>query len=602
MMTRKKKRVIILSVIMVLLLIVGVTVVLLYMNTDMLKSNSTLFAQYMGQNIENIDEIYHSVEKSKYEEWLQNNKYTMQTQIKVNYTENRGTTSENTQNEMNRLKIEMEGETDPSNQYNHQDITLLKEDEKIAQAEYIRNKNTYGVKFSDLFNPYILVNNENLKDLFEKAGFTQEELNYLPERIEIEESLYDVFQFSEEEKQSLQSKYINIINTNIEKDKFSKQKNQTIQIDGKRINVNAYALILTKEQMNHLYLKLLEELKQDEIILNKVDKLQSILDTYPIQKKSQSLRDLWMEEIENVSNDIIRNNIGQEEAKIIVYENYHTTKRTVIQNPDYEITIDLLSSQEENYAQISYQNKISEQEKTFTFRYKGEETSIALKDTKNGETTEYGLMLSEEINGNRCQKEMMVTYEDEKNKIETIITQTIQLVNDLEETIVLDKDNSINLNGLQESQLKSILEQINNGVSEKISEITTQINMEDIENVLKVLGIIKENQSFEVTGITETEKNRYNSKFEILQGENLESVDVLRLIESIKDNLLDIEMVSNKELKLKLDRTNKNEEMATILINFMENNKNQSYNTKVEYDEETGLISDILLTIVEKNR
>ena len=64
--------------------------------------------------------------------------------------------------------------------------------------------------------------------------------------------------------------------------------------------------------------------------------------------------------------------------------------------------------------------------------------------------------------------------------------------------------------------------------------------------------------------------------------------------------MVDIEIVSNTELKLKLDTLNKNEEVATTLSSFVEQNKNKNYSAKVEYDEETGLVSDILLTMLEK--
>ena len=58
------------------------------------------------------------------------------------------------------------------------------------------------------------------------------------------------------------------------------------------------------------------------------------------------------------------------------------------------------------------------------------------------------------------------------------------------------------------------------GVVEKTNEImTTAIHLEDIAKVLQVIGIMKEEQVLQA-GITQTERNRFNSQFEILQGEN----------------------------------------------------------------------------------
>ena len=62
-----------------------------------------------------------------------------------------------------------------------------------------------------------------------------------------------------------------------------------------------------------------------------------------------------------------------------------------------------------------------------------------------------------------------------------------------------------------------------------------------------------------------------------------------------------MEVVSNTELKLKLDRFNKNEQVATVLSSFIEENKNRKYDARVEYEVETGLASEIVLTMVENH-
>lgn len=601
MIARKKRNTIILVSIIVLVLIIAITFILLYINTDMFKSNATLFSKYMEQNVENMDAIYQKIGKSEYKELLKQNKYTIKTQAKVNVIEDRGTTAENSQNSINQLKLEIDGQTDSSNQYNYQDIRLLKEDKKVTEIEYIQNENTYGIKFSDLFNQYLLVNNENLKELFEKAGYTKEELASMPDSIEVGNDLKEIFEFSEEEKQKIQTTYMDIINSNVSKDNFSKQKNQTIQVDENSINTNAYTLTLTKEQMNNLYIKMLEQLKEDEIILNKWDKIQTLLEKYQFYQTTNdlSLKEQYIEKIEDLINHITRNNIGQEEAKIVVYENNGTTVKTTIQNPDYEINISVLPLASENYVQISYHDTKTEQ--TITYKNTNETTNISFKNTENEVMTEYDLLINEKIKGNSNIKNIVLSYENEENKVETTIEQEINIVDDFKEKVVLQEQKAINLSELEEEQLKSVLEQVNNRVSEKITEImTNDINRDDIWEVLKIIGFVKEGQSFEAMGVTETEKNRFNSRFEILQGENLGSTEILNLIQAIENNFVDMEVISNTELRLKLDRSNKNEEIVTTLTSFIEENKNRKYNAKVEYDESTGLVNGILLNMLER--
>ena len=596
MMPRKTRRMIIMIAMVVLLSIVAIAFLLLYMNTDMFKSNATLFMKYMGQNLENMEEVYNGIGTSDYHTLLQQNKHTNETQVKVNYTSNIGTSIENTENSINQLQLKINGQTDKNNGYNHQNIHLLSNDEQVSEIEYIQNGITYGIKFSDLFSQYILADNENVKELFRKMGYTEEQLENIPDTLEFNNDLKSIFEFSKEEKENLKTKYSSIINSNVSKDNASKQKNQTIQMDGKDIKTNSYILTLTKEQLNNIYIKILEEAKQDEMILTKIDNLQMMLNPYQFAQ-TQNLREEFVNKIEEIIENITKNNIGKEETKIIVYENNQTTIRTVVQHPDYEITIDSLK----DYIQIAYQNTTSKNEKIFTYKRENGQTSIDFIQTKDEETKQYSLKISEEVQENHCLKNTVIQYKDDSNRLQVMIEQAIDIVDNFENETVLNEENSINLSKLDARQVREILNKVNSSVSGKVDEITTiSVKMEDLTEVLKTIGIVKEQRTLEAMGITETEKNRFNSQFEILQGEELNGDTVLNLINAIRQNLIDLEVVSNAQLKLKLDRFNKNEEIANNISSFIEENKNKKYNAKVEYDEETGLVSDILLIMLEE--
>ncbi len=596
MIPRKKKKVIIIVSIIILLIIMTISLILLYINTDLFRSHATLFAKYFGQNVENIDTIYQKMGESELNQIIRQNKYTTKTQVKMNYIEGKGTTLENTQNSINQLKLNIEGQTDKNNQYNYQDIHLVRDDEKLAEVEYLQDGNIHGIRFSDLFNQYVAVNNENLRSLFEKMGYDEQSLANLPNTIEFDKNIKSNFQLTQEEKQKIQNDYINIIKENVSKEKFSKQTKQMIQIDEKNINANAYTLTVTKEQMNNLIIKMLEQIKQDEIILTKVDQIQSLLPMY----QTKSLKEQFISKIDDTITKITRNNIGQEESKITVYENNQMTLKTVIQNENYEIHIDVLPLEEEHYLQISYQDSTVEQ--FMTYKRTKEETNISLKNIKDKKTAQYSLLIGEEINNNNGTKRIEASYEDDSNRLETTIEQEIRIVNGFDKQVKMNHENSINLSELEEEPLQSILQQVNAQVSQKVTEITTNDMKEDLWKILKTIGLVKEEQIFENIGITETEKTRFNSKFEILQGENLGKEEILNLIDAVKGNLVEIEVIQNNELKLKLERTKKTEEVATSLISFVEKNQNKKYNAKVEYDEQTGLVKDIVLTMIQESR
>jgi hypothetical protein len=599
MMPRKKRKIILIVSIISIVAMIAMTLIFLYITTDSFKSSRTLFSKYLGQNVENWGAMQSENKQSEYEELLEQSKYTTNTEVTVNYTENVGTDLENTENVINELKLEIKGQTDNSKEYNYQDIYLLKNDEKLSELEYIQSGEVKGIRFPELFSQYLVASKDDVKEILQKAGQEEQETSKLWQKID-----FNGFpSLTPTEQQTIKNKYINLINRNLSEDNFSKQKNQTIQMDGKAINVNAYTLTLTKEQMNSIYLKMLEEMKQDEIILKKLDDLQIWLEPYQMEAE-MNLREEFIQKIDSLMSDITRNNIGQEQAKITVYENYHTTVRTVIQNPEYEITIDLLSLSEENYVQFSYQDEKNKKKQVVTYKKTGRQTSIDFERTEKEQTKKYQLVNNQKVNGNQCEKNKTFLYEDDSNKVEASIKQEINIVDIAEEDVIQKEENFINLSELEEEQLQTILEQAKAKISEETTKVTNHVKKEEVLQVLKVVGLVKENQNFENTGITETEKKRFNSKFEILQGENLENKVILNLIDAIKSNLVDIEVVSGTELKLKLDRLRNNEEVVTNLTTFMEQSKNQKYNAKVEYDETTGLVSSIVLTRVvdEKKR
>ena len=309
MIPRKKRRLILIVSIVLVILIMLTAFLLVYINTDMFKSNKTLFMKYLGQNVENMEEMYTQVgQKNDYENSLEQSKYTVNTQINVNNTENLGTTEENTDNIINQLNIVIEGQVDIANQYNYQHMNLYNGEESILGLEYIQDSNTYGIRFSDLFQQFLLVDNNNLQDLFNKLGYSDEETSNIPNQIDLDQLSLSQLEISNEEKEDLSNRYTEIIENSLSDKNFSKAQNQTIEIDGKSVQVNAYSVTLTKEQLNNLYLDILEQLKNDEIILGKLDTLQTTIqeinqllqNSDNTTNNTENLRDTFTSEIDDI--------------------------------------------------------------------------------------------------------------------------------------------------------------------------------------------------------------------------------------------------------------------------------------------------------------
>ena len=592
MMTRKKRITLIIVIVVLVLLIIGGIFTFLYLNTDMFKSNQTLFVKYLGKNSENIQDLQNIINKTEYDELLKTNPYNVTSEIKVNYTQNVGTTEENNNNSINQLKMTIEGQTDNNNNYDYRNIKLLKNDEQVMQNEILHTSNNYGIKFTDLFNQYVVVENENLKDLLKRIGYTDEQIEFVPNSIDFSDNIIEEIKFSNEDIESLINKYTSIITQNIGETSFQRQKNQVVEINGQNYLANAYSLVLTKEQLNNVYINILENLKEDEIILNKIDEIQNKINQLTLGENNQNLKNEFTQKIDLTIGRIRQTNIGTEETKIIVYENNGETISTSIQTQEYQINLNCLNG---------YNELVFNENDTVTYKITIENVdnklAINIENNKNQKKS-LSIERTYEENDKKKDENYKVLYEIDDKRLETNINKTIEIAPIMENAQVFNNDNAVVLNNLEDSMMKEITNRVQTGLNEKIETVKQQINYQDIEQMLKDFEIMQNSEILSSSGITETEKNRFNSSFELLKGEDLSGKDISASIQSVKNNLSTVEIVNNNELKIGVSRNQSNEENVNVLINFFDENQNEKYDIDVEYDE-NGLVNQLIIKEVK---
>ena len=410
----------------------------------------------------------------------------------------------------------------------------------------------------------------------------------------MEQSIFDGIQFSSEEKQTLKDKYLGIVKQNVPKSKFLKAKNQQTTINQQNVTANKYTIKLTKEELYNLYLKLLEVLKEDEIVLSKLEQLQTNMETVNILTGNETnLKEDFVSKIEETITKINENNIGSDETEISVYEKNGKTVKIFINGVDYKVTIESL---ENEYAQIAISN--GENSKNYILEKKNGNVTLILEDNKKDKTNKITLNQEEnQTNDTSYEKDTNITYENETNKIEGNITQKIEKVSSVEKQEEFDNKNSVNLSELNEEQAKTIIQKVNAALTQKVNSINEETGIEnEVNEILEIVGLLKDSKKLEGTGASEAEKNRFNSKFELLQGEKLNTETTLKMVDTIKDNLISMEVVSGREIRLNIDKNNSSEETVSKLQTFMEENKSYNYDVKTEYDND-GFVKSILLTI-----
>ncbi len=275
------------------------------------------------------------------------------------------------------------------------------------------------------------------------------------------------------------------------------------------------------------------------------------------------------------------------------------TVRTAIQTSEYEINLDFLSTNGENFIQYKDDNMTNGTTKIISLSKSNTGIELNIDNYKEGdEEKNTSIIQNTQVSGNTMKKSISVKYEDSDNRVEAYVTQNYQTVTQFNNEMTLNSENSIKLNDLDEEELQTLMSTVTEGVNNKLNEIQTEVNLAELQQVLINAGLVKEQQNMELSGTTETAKTRYNSQFEMLKGANLDADNVLNAINASQNYISNLDVVSNTELRIMLDRNTNNPDVVTTLKNFIEEHKREKYNIDIEYDEQTGLVSDLLLTIV----
>ena len=617
-MMARKTRIAIITVAISLLVITIIGILtFLYLETDAFKTNETLFTKYLAQNFEELDNLKNN-SNSTTKSLLENSKYTSKIDGQIEYIENKDTSDENKNSSVNNIKLKINVQKDNQNKYKYYDMAIQNENEKLLGVEYIKTQGKQGIRLNGI-QQFVSTQNEENEILKE---FNIKTIDKLTSSIDID----SIISFSEEEKQTIKNNYMNILKSNISKDKYHKQSKALITVNNKDIQTNAYYISMTLEEYNNLYVKMLQQLEKDEVLLAKIDAIEEQLKEYNVE---ENLKDKIIEKINEKIKNIQDNNIGNDEVKITVYENNGKTVRTSIENGTDKLALDFYNEASMKITQTKMEDVVKE--KTIKIEKQKKDTQInTMIEYSNSEENQekYNITLNyEETNqNNNIKKNVELLISNDKNQANLKINDTINIVDEFENEITLNEDN-VNIDELEDEQKSSISEILNENYKTQLSNVQSVANINDYKRMLQNLGIIK-NDAVKLPSegeITDTERKRFNSQFEFFASENLTSNNITELLNTATNNLGDIKVVlkdgniedldadklkssndsyeykkSISEILLYIKRNSNNEEKSKNLNEYLKDENNNKYTVSIEYDND-GLTSLIRAKLQDEN-
>lgn len=607
MMPRKKRRAILISIILVILLIIATICTVLYATTDMFKSNDVLFKKYARQLLENLDDIFNEDHMAEMEGILNNNKLTSETTATVNYNEN-GDTS----HPINNIQMNILGEEEKATDYNYKDITVTQNDETVVGAEYIEDGTIAGVRLNGI-RQYVSTNIDN-ED--ENEVYNLYEL--------IHTDIPGLIGLNSDEWNILKEKYVGIIWGNIVNANFSKQTGMVLEINGAQYNTNVYSVTITKEQFNNIYIQVLQELEKDEIILSKIEAIDNKINEYHnfIQDgKTSNIKQEFIDKIDNTVKKIQNFNIGNDERTISVFESNGVAISLSIDTEENFVGIDVINGEGSNFINILGNEKIEEEEKENSFDLKIEKTAAANDEaiTIQYNTVEEGKEITNKCDISRKMENSNVNSNINFSRnvgqdvLEIAVENVTNIVNDFEEKEeLIENENNIMIESLNDEQKENVRNNVKENIENQINTFLQVVPLENINQMLINLNL-KEEELDDLSGegnVTELEKNRFNSTFELFEGEHITKERVEELIDIVKENLGDVRITNYREqgeeripteYRLVIERGVQNTELAESVIAYIEEKYAQEFSVRLEYDETTGLVNNIYITVMENN-
>ena len=586
---KNKKALIIVIIIIAILCIGGGIFAYLFIATDTFRSDKELFAKYISQNTEKLQMLVDSHTIKTYKNLQTEDKYESNTNIKMTYSEG-GEVS----NPINNLAAKLETQKDADSKYFYTDGQILFNDEEYLESEIIKDKEIYGIRFSDVARQFVSVkDDDNLEKVASDIGTDTATLQRLIDIIDGTQDIADEV-INQDDRENLKEKYTNMVIETIFNGTFSSNRNCMITYNNNTVKVKAYTVALSSEQVENLIIQILNSLKTETAITKNIE--------------NTSFEEKIDEEIRVISEEK-----EVPAIKITVYEQKSKTIRTVAETGEYKIVLENSEENGQLKSNILVNKVTADQTDEYDIEFtkeksENEEVVDILVEAKKGEEN-YTLSFQTKFNltDEDINLDVIASYKKDIVTISAKFNNTVVLNHDFDKKVNLEETNNVVLNDTDDERRKNIIEALKSNVPVKVER--------RLELLKGALEIEKEKTDEEIPDyeMSQTDINKFNAKFEFFTGDEVSADNVRTLLETVGDNLgsYDIKLADNQEntsqisedklrytIRLNIERNKKDENGKNKVLEKISDKK--KYKVTIKYKGENQLIDYIMIEEPEK--
>ena len=283
------------------------------------------------------------------------------------------------------------------------------DNKQVLSVDYLRDNDLFGIKIGEVYDKYISIENKNLKQLAEKYEIDSTEI---PDKIEFID-MHDLYDISEEEIQHINDLIVGTLKNEIPEECYSVNENVETDILGEKAKTKEYKIELSAKQIDDIAIKLLENAKRDEVILNLIVNKYNKVSMNTLAGKEKITKDDWIREIEESIKEIqeepskegviVSNFYAKDKAKIDISTSKNNIMNIELQKAGKETVINI---------GIYFDDETASDTKTEKMRINGKvkinqtsneksnaniETQIETEDLKFGMNMNYEIEFSEKI-------------------------------------------------------------------------------------------------------------------------------------------------------------------------------------------------------------
>lgn len=472
----KKKKIIIISVVIALVLILGGVGAYLFLATDLFKSSETLFYKYLVET----SGILKNSQLEEIDKLKQQSAYTTTGEATVSFV-GADETKQSLYDEMfDNLKITVNGKSNDSEQLSNTNLKLMYGTQELFNLDVAKNENIYGVKSDEIVTSYLGVKNENLQVLAQKLGISGNIPN------EISSNIKEILEISDEDYEHIAQTYLPVLQSSISKDKFSKDTDVPVSLNGEGHKVNAYRLDLTGDELVSVITNVLNTLTQDSVTLNLITTKAKALGLDQQYTQVNNLTKMINSQIKNLSKTLSEYKDG---VSIVIYEENKVRFgiEIIIKNQS-KVNFIYKNSDTSDEMQINVENLNSEEDEKDSIQIQYSATKTSTNTIQKISIVQDGtaiLEISTTTDGaaslNNVNNTTNITFNSEEGET-TVLTYTeqLQFVDNLENLFKLDNTNCAIINDYTTEQIQAVLTAVllrsTQVYTEKLQYITNTVN------------------------------------------------------------------------------------------------------------------------------